>query len=76
MWARCQRSQQLCGHGFGVVNDFVDTHFSRISSRKEKARETVFACSYGAQVDSFKQKNGQRSLNTVPLILAGMKNEE
>ena len=34
----------------------------------EKVRETVFACSYGAQVESFKQKkNGQKSRDTVPL---------
>ena len=33
----------------------------------EKVRETVFACSYGAQVESFKQKNGQKSRDTVLL---------
>ena len=32
----------------------------------EKVRETVFACSYGAQVEYFKQKNGQKSRETVP----------
>ena len=32
----------------------------------EKVRETVFACSYGAQVESFKQKKGRKSRDTVP----------
>ena len=36
----------------------------------EKFRETVFACSYGAQVESSKQKNGQKSRDTVPLSLS------
>ena len=33
----------------------------------KKLRETVFACSYGAQVEYFKQKNGQQSRDTVSL---------
>ena len=33
----------------------------------EKFRETIFAFSYGAKVESFKQKNGRKSLDTVPL---------
>ena len=33
----------------------------------ENFRETVFACSYGAQVESFKPKNGRKSSDTVPL---------
>ena len=46
----------------------MDTRFSRISSKKRKVRETVFSYSFGAQVKSFKQKNGQKSCDTVPLI--------
>ena len=34
-----------------------------------KVRETVFACSYVAQVESFKQKYGQKSRDTVPLSI-------
>ena len=52
--------------GVGVVVDYADT-FLRISSRKQKVRETAFVCSYGAQVESFKQKHVQKSLDTVPL---------
>ena len=33
----------------------------------EKVPETVFAHSYRAQVETFKQKNGQKSRDTVPL---------
>ena len=33
----------------------------------EKVCETVFAYSYGAQVESFKQKSDQKSRYTVPL---------
>ena len=35
--------------------------------KNEKVRETVFACSYGAQVQSFKQNNGRKSRDIVPL---------
>ena len=31
-----------------------------------KVRETVFACSYRAQFESFKQKNGRKSRDAVP----------
>ena len=33
----------------------------------EKFRETVYVCSYWAQVDSFKQQSGQKSRDTVSL---------
>ena len=49
------------------------THVFREYLREnKKVRETVFACSYGAQVESFKQKNGQKSRDTVPLSLEGV----
>ena len=44
------------------------THVFREYLREnKKVRETVVACSYGAQVESFKQKDGQKSRDTVPL---------
>ena len=43
-----------------VVNDYADTRFSNLVieylCENEKVRETVFVCSYGAQIESFKQK--------------------
>ena len=46
----------------------MQTHVFREYLREnEKVCETVFACSYGAQVESFKQKKGQQSRDTVPL---------
>ena len=42
---------------------------SNIFSENEKVRKTVFVCSYGAQVESFKQKNCRKSRDTVPLRL-------
>ena len=57
----CPRSQGLRGHSLFEL-------FDRISSRKWKVRETVFACSCGTHVESFKQKNnGRKSRDTVPL---------
>ena len=46
--------------GVCVVVDYTDTWFSNFAIKylheNEKFRETVFAFSYGAQVESFKQK--------------------
>ena len=57
----CPRSQGLRGHSLLEL-------FDRITSRKWKVRETVFACSRGTHVESFKQKNnGRKSRDTVPL---------
>ena len=40
----------------------------RISLQNQKVRETVLPCSYGAQVESFKQKNdGRKSRDNVHL---------
>ena len=43
--------------------------FREYLRENENVRETVFACSYRAQVESFKQKKGQKSRDTVPLIM-------
>ena len=44
----------------GVVVDFADTRFSNFAieylRENETVCETIFACSYRAQVESFKQK--------------------
>ena len=54
-----------------IVADYADTRLSNFAlaylRENEKVRDTVVACSYGAQVESFKQKNGRKSRNTVPL---------
>ena len=49
-----------------VVLDYGDTRFSnfKIEYLCETFCETVFACSYGAQVESFKLKNGLKSRDT------------
>ena len=57
----CTRSQQLCGHASFELCD-------GISSKNEKVRKTFFVRSNGAQVESLKQKNGQKSRDTVPLM--------
>ena len=57
--------------GVRVVVVYRDTQFSNFAIKylreSEKCRETIFAFSYGAKVESFKQKNGRKSLDTVPL---------
>ena len=60
-----------------VVIDYVDMWFSNFAieylCENEKDRNTIFACSYGAQVESFKQKlNCQKSRDTVPLTLLSL----
>ena len=60
--------------GCRVVVDYEDTWFLNFAieylCENEKCCETnFFACSYGAQVKSFKQKNGQKSRDTVPLSM-------
>ena len=46
--------------GVRVVNDYADTRISNFVieylRKNERFCETVFACSYGAQVESFKPK--------------------
>ena len=57
----------------GVVVDYADTcrQISNFASEylreNQKVRETDFACTYEAQVESFKQKNGRKSRDTLPL---------
>ena len=51
--------------------DYAETRFSNFASKylrkNEKVRETVFACSCGAQVEYFMQKKLLKSRDTVPL---------
>ena len=59
--------------------DYEDTQFSNFAIEylhERKVCETVFASSYGAQVKSFKQKNGRKSRDTVPLIIPLIVSEE
>ena len=54
-----------------VFVDYSDTRFSNFAIEYlreiEKFPETVSACSYGAQVKSFKPKKDWKSRDTVPL---------
>ena len=62
-----------------VVNDCADTRFSNFSIKNlrenEKVRETIFVYSHGAQVESFMQKNYQKSRDTVSLKLSVCKQD-
>ena len=57
--------------GVRVVVDYADTKFSNVAidylRENEKFRETVFACSYGAQVEYFKPKKLVENLLTLSL---------
>ena len=50
--------------GVRVVVDYADTRFSNFANEylreNEKFRETVFACSYGAQVKFVKPKKASK----------------
>ena len=54
-----------------AVIDYADTRFLNFAieylRENKTVCETVFVYSYGVQVKSFKQKNGQKSRDTVPL---------
>ena len=54
----------------GVVIDFADTRFLNFAMeylcQTEKVHETVFTCSYGAQIESVRQKKIVDSLVTLP----------
>ena len=51
-----------------IVIDKADTRFfANIFVKTKKFAKAVLACSYGAQVESFKPKNGQISRDTVTL---------
>ena len=41
--------------------------FHEYLRENKKVQETVFACSYWARLEYFKQKQGQKSHDTVPL---------
>ena len=61
-------------NGCYIVVVYVATGFSNFAiqylSENEIFLLNLFACSFGAQVESFKQnKNGQKSCDTVPLRL-------
>ena len=64
-----KKNLRLC-----LILDYSDTQFSNFAieylREKERVRETVFACSYGAQVESYKQKNRRKSRDTVPALKA------
>ena len=62
IFQKCPRSRWLRRHTF----------FADIFRENEKV-ETIFACSYGTQIESFKQINGKKSCDTDPLsrILLG-----
>ena len=55
----------------GVVVDFADTWFLNFAieylRENEKVRKTVFSCSYGAQIECFKQNKCRKSCDTVPV---------
>ena len=55
-----------------VVIDYADTQLLNFAIKylleNEKVCETIFACSYGAQVESVMQNNsGRKSRDTVPI---------
>ena len=50
---------------FRVVNDYEDTRFSKFAIEYLHKNEKVRESSYEAQVDSFKQKNDQKSRDNV-----------
>ena len=54
-----------------VVADYADTQFSNIVIKylceNQKVCKTVFVCSYGAQVESFKKKKMIKNLVTLSL---------
>ena len=53
------------------VNNNAETQFSKIFAKTNKSSRTVFVCSYGAYNRSniLRQKNGQKSRDTAPLII-------
>ena len=54
-----------------IIVDYADTRFLNFAieylHENKKVDETVFACSYGAQVSILSQKNSRKSRDTVPL---------
>ena len=56
--------------GVGINVDYTDTRFSNFAikclCKNEKVHETVFTCSYGAQIESVRQKKNFDSLVTLP----------
>ena len=69
IWKPPYLKKNLCVR---VVVDYADTGFSIFAieylRENENVCKTVFACSYGAKVESFKPKNSQKYRDTVPLI--------
>ena len=52
------------------VNNNAETRFSKIFAKTNKSSRTVFVCSYGAyRSNILRQKNGQKSRDTAPLII-------
>ena len=56
-------SQWMCGQGVGVIVDYTQTSDFRILQSKIFAKMK----NYGAQMESFQQKNCRKSRDTVPL---------
>ena len=52
---------------FRVVNDYEDTRFLKFAIKYLHKNEKVRESSYEAHVDSFKQKNDQKSRDNVHL---------
>ena len=54
-----------------VVNDYVDTQFSKFAieylSENAKVRKTVLPVHIGPRTNLLSKKNGQQSCDTVPL---------
>ena len=80
-WAPCEQAKTVSQHSFlrrylqktciSVVVDYADTRFSNFVIAKvcenEKIRDTILACSCGAQIESNEPKNRSRkSRDTVP----------
>ena len=64
IWKSLFLKKIACPHSRGHA---VFKLCNRISSRKQKVRETVFARSFGVHFESVKQKYGRKSHDTVPL---------
>ena len=56
-------SQWMCGQGVGVIVDYTQTSDFQILQSKIFAKMK----NYGAQMESFQQKNCRKSRDTVPL---------
>ena len=72
----CQRSRWLRWHDVRIVVDYADLcppsrwlRRHEYLRKNEQFRETVYTCSYGAQVEFFDKKKCRKSRDSVPLIV-------